>query len=308
MPSQRVLYLLAFLGITILIPTSVRAQVYSSSLTGVVTDPSQAAVPGVAIKLTDVNKGYEYSATTDELGRYLVRNLPPGTYRLVATAAGFKASVREGIVLNVDVNTSLDVRLEVGETQESVQVVGEAPLLATQDAATGQTLNRNFVNDLPLIGRNVLDLARLAPGVTRVAGEGYGTEENNNVVVNGSRNSNADVLIDGVSANIMISHGGVQATVEAPDVDAVEEVKIQTNYSADIAGYSGNSVINLVIRSGTNSYHGNVYEFLRNDKLAANDWFNNLYGSPRPDSSLQPVRRHRGWSDPEEQDILLLRP
>jgi len=190
--------------------------------------------------------------------------------------------VQERIILNVDVNTNLDVRLEVGESQQTVQVVGEAPLLATQDAAQGQSLNQNFVNDLPLIGRNVLDLARLAPGVTRVAGVGYGTEQNNTIVVNGSRNNNADVLIDGVTANIMISHGGVTATVEAPDVDAVEEFKVQTNFSADIAGYSGNSVINLIIRSGSNSFHGSAYEFLRNDKLAANDWFNNLYGSPRP--------------------------
>jgi hypothetical protein len=103
----------------------------------------------------------------------------------------------------------------------------------------------------------------------------------NNIVVNGSRNSNADVLVDGVSANIIISHGGVQATVETPVVDAVQEFKIQTNFSADVGGYSGNSVINLVVRSGTNQYHGSLWEFFRNDKLAANDWFNNLYGNPR---------------------------
>src|SRR6266511_4075885 len=111
------LCLLAFLGLTALIPTSVRAQVYTSSLTGVVTDPSGAAVPNVAIRLTDVNKGYQYNASTDESGRYLMRSLPPATYRIAATAPGFKASVREGLVLNVDVNTSLDMRLEVGDTQ-----------------------------------------------------------------------------------------------------------------------------------------------------------------------------------------------
>ena len=91
-------------------------------------------MPAVEVKLTDVNKGYDYTAQTNESGRYLLRSLPPGTYRLTATAAGFKASVREGIVLNVDVNTNLDVRLEVGESQQTVQVLGEAPLLSTQDA------------------------------------------------------------------------------------------------------------------------------------------------------------------------------
>jgi hypothetical protein len=208
--------LISIIGLAALIPASVWAQAYSSSLTGLVTDASGGAVPAVDVKLTDVNKGYDYTAQTNEQGRYLLRSLPPGTYRLTATAAGFKASVREGIVLNVDVNTNLDVRLEVGEAQQTVQVVGEAPLLSTQDAVTGQTLSREFVNDLPLLGRQVLDLARLAPGVTRVAGEGYGTGDMNNIVVNGSRNSNADVLVDGVSANIMISHGGVQGTSKLP--------------------------------------------------------------------------------------------
>ena len=273
--------LIAFLGLVALIPASIWAQAYSSSLTGLVTDPSGAAVPAANVKLTDVNKGYDYTAQSNEAGRYLLRALPPGTYRLTATASGFKASVREGIVLNVDVNTNLDVHLEVGSTQESVQVLGEAPLLSTQDAVVGQTLNRDFVNDLPLLGRNPLDLVRLAPGVTRVAGEGYGTGDNNNVVVNGSRNSNADVLVDGLTTNITISHGGVQAYVEVLELDAVQEFKVQSNFSADVGGYSGNSVINLIVRSGTNEFHGSAWEFLRNDKLAANDWFNNLYGKPR---------------------------
>ncbi len=273
--------LIALLGLVALIPASMRAQVYTGSLTGLVTDPSGAAVPAAAIKLTDVNKGYDYTAQTNESGRYLLRSLPPGTYRLAATAAGFKASVREGIVLDVDQNASLNIGLEVGEPQQTVQVLGEAPLLSTQDAVVGQTLNRDFVNDLPLLGRNPLDLVRLAPGVTRVAGEGYGTGDNNNVVVNGSRNSNADVLVDGLTTNITISHGGVQGYVEVLELDAVQEFKVQSNFSADVGGYSGNSVINLIVRSGTNEFHGSAWEFLRNDKLAANDWFNNLYGNPR---------------------------
>src|SRR6185295_17840996 len=126
--------LITLAGLFALIPASVWAQVYSSSLTGLVTDPSGAAVPVAKIKLMDVNKGYDYTAQTNESGRYLLRSLPPGTYRLTATATGFKASVREGIVLDVGVNTNLDVRLEVGESQQTVQVEGEAPLLSTQDA------------------------------------------------------------------------------------------------------------------------------------------------------------------------------
>ena len=102
-----------------------------------------------------------------------------------------------------------------------------------------------------------------------------------------------------------ISHGGVQAYVEVLELDAVQEFKVQSNFSADIGGYSGNSVINLIIRSGTNEFHGSAWEFLRNDKLAANDWFNNLYGNPlvwQPavTSALQPVWRHRRRTYQEE--------
>src|SRR5581483_11789661 len=125
MSKQRATFAI-LLGLTSLTPDSVRAQVYSSSLTGVVTDPSGASVTGDAVRLIDVKKGYDYNAQTDASGRYLLRSLPPGKYRLTATATGFKAYVREGIVLNVDVNTNVDVRLEVGEPQQSVQVLGEA--------------------------------------------------------------------------------------------------------------------------------------------------------------------------------------
>ncbi len=305
----------ACLGV-LLIPAVLWAQVYSGSLTGVVTDPSGALVTSVKIILTDVNKGFTYTAQTDDTGRYLLRSLPPGTYKLAATAPGFKASVRDGIVLNVDDNSSIDIKLEVGAPQETIQVVSEAPLLSTQDASTGQVLNRNFVNDLPLLGRNALDLLRLAPGVSRSAGASYGTESNNNIVVNGSRNSQADVLIDGVTANITDSHGGVQATVEAPDVDAVQEFKIQTNFGADVAGFSGNSVINLVIRSGTNSFHGSAYEFFRNDKLNANDWFNNRYGNPRSPTRWNqfggtfggPIRKNKTFFFFDEETVLQKEP
>lgn len=265
------------------VPNALEAQVFTGSLTGVVTDPSGAVVPGVQVKLTDANKGYSYSSKSDETGRYLLRALPPGTYTLAASAAGFKASVRQGIVLNVNQNTSLNIPLELGEPQQAVQVVGEAALLSTEDASTGQILNRNFVNDLPLLGRNINDLARMAPGVTRAAGKGYGTEDDNNIVINGGRNGTADVLVEGVSVTQFGgSAGGVNGVLDKPAVDAVQEFKVQSNFGADISGFSGNTVINIVIRSGTNSFHGAGWEFVRNDVLSANDWFANRSGAKRP--------------------------
>src|SRR5882672_4784090 len=220
----------AYLFLLILMAAPAWTQVYSGSLTGVVKDSSGGIVPGAAVKLTDANKGYSYSAKTDDSGRYLLRSLLPGTYTIVASAAGFKLSQREGIVLNVNENTNLDIVLEVGQTQEIVDVVGQAPLLSTQDAVKGQTLNRDFVNDLPLLGRHVNDLARLAPGVTRAAGSGYTTEVDNNFVVNGQRNSTAEIIVEGVSFSTSGQHGGINAVLDVPDVDAVQEFKVQSGY------------------------------------------------------------------------------
>src|SRR5206468_13063727 len=125
--SRAKIWLVGLLGIAVLMPASTWAQVYSGSLTGLVMDPSEAIVPSVDVKLTDVDKGYSYTARTNEAGRYLLRSLPPGTYRLTATAVGFKLSVLEGIVLDVNQNTSLDIHLEVGQPQESVQVLNSLP-------------------------------------------------------------------------------------------------------------------------------------------------------------------------------------
>jgi hypothetical protein len=262
--------------------STVLAQIYSGSLTGVIKDPSGGVVPGAAVKLVDVNKGYSYAAKSDDSGRYLLRSLLPGTYTASVAAPGFKLSQREGIVLNVNENRSLDIILEIGQAQEILEVAGQAPLLSTQDAVKGQTLNRDFVNDLPLLGRHVNDLVRLAPGVSRAAGQGYGTEADNNFVVNGQRNSTAEIIVEGVSFSTPGQHGGINAVLDVPDVDAVQEFKVQSSFSADVTGFSGNTVINMVIRSGTNSFHGNAWEFFRNDKLAANDWFANRNGRPRP--------------------------
>jgi hypothetical protein len=288
------------------------AQVYSGSLTGVVKDPSGGMVPGAAVKLTDTNKGYSYSAKTDDSGRYLLRSLLPGTYTIVAASPGFKLSQREGIVLNVNENTNLDIVLEVGQTQDIVDVVGSAPLLSTQDAVRGQTLNRDFVNDLPLLGRHVNDLARLSPGVTRAAGQGYGSEVDNNFVVNGQRNSTAEIIVEGVSFSTAGQHGGINAVLDVPDVDAVQEFKVQSSFSADVTGFSGSSVINMVIRSGTNSFHGSAWEFFRNDKLAANDWFANRNGRNRPSIRFNqfggtaggPIRKNKTFFFADAEAIL----
>ena len=265
------------------------AQVYSGSLTGVVTDPTGAVVPGAKVTVTDVTKGYAHSATTDGVGRYLVTNLPPSTYKLSIESPGFKTSVRDGIVLDVNQRASLDVQLEIGQAVQSVEVVGSAAVLATQDAAQGQELNRAFVNDLPLVGRAVFDLAFLAPGVVQAPGATFGPNTMAlNWSSNGGRNSTAEVLIDGVTATSYEANSAVNNLLYQPSVDAVQEFKVQnSNFSAEV-GFTGNTYVNMVLRSGTNQFHGSAWDFLRNDKLDANDWFSNRSGG-----KLQPLRRNQ---------------
>jgi hypothetical protein len=277
--------LLSFLLLITLVPATVWAQVYSGSLTGVIKDPSGAVVPGAEVKLTDVNKGYSLNVKSDESGRYLLRSIAPGTYRLSVVASGFRAYLQQGIVLDVGQNASIDIALQLGEQSNTLEVTSESTLLQTEDVVTGQTLNRTFVNDLPLIGRYVMDLVYLTPGITRPPGRGVGSEadgEGNNFVANGGRSSTNDVLIDGVSVNLFAQHGGATGQIDIPSLEAVQEFKIQSNFSADTTGFSGSTAVNMIIRSGTNSFHGVAFEFLRNNVLTANDWFNNRAGVKLP--------------------------
>ncbi|HEY2011909.1 MAG TPA: carboxypeptidase regulatory-like domain-containing protein, partial [Bryobacteraceae bacterium] len=262
-----------------------RAQVYSGSITGVVADPSKAVVPGAVIVLTDEEKGFSYTSKTDIDGRYVLRNLPPGRYRLTATAPGMRTQTQTGIVLNVGQNAEADVNFEVQGTTETVSVEGVAPLLSTQDASTGQLVNQRFINDLPLTSRSVFNLAQLSPGVTQAPGGSFGLNAGaTNFISNGGRNSTADIVMDGVSQTNQENNSGITTALYTPPVDAVQEFKVQQNtYSADI-GFGGNTVLNVVTKSGSNDFHGSAYEFLQNSALNANNWFNNQNGakiSPR---------------------------
>lgn len=255
------------------------AQLYTGSISGTVSDPTGAVVPNVKVTITDVTRGFTFSSVTDASGAFTVRNLPPSTYNLRAEAAGFNPFTRENITLNVNQNASLPIEMTVAGDTQTVQVVEGAPLVQTEDASTGQTVNRTFINDLPLAGRAVFDLARLAPGVSEPRGNGGWS---NNFVSQGSRNATADVLLDGVSTVAAEQNGNFQMPLYQPSVDSVQEFRVQqSGFSAEF-GFSGSTVVNMVTRSGTNEFHGSLYEFLRNEKMNANNFFNNSGGVARP--------------------------
>jgi len=259
------------------------AQLFTGSITGVVTDPTGAVVPGAKVLLTDVNKGYAYTATSDAVGRYVLTSLPPSTYKLSVEAQGFKTNVQDGIRLDVNQKVAIDVALQLGASVQTVEVTGAAPVLSTQDAVMGQELDRTFVNDLPLLGRGVFDLAFLAPGVIQAPGATFGPNSgSNNWSSNGGRNSTAEVLIDGVTATTYEPNSAVTTVLYTPSVDAVQEFKVmQNNYSAEV-GFTGNTYVNMVLRSGTNAFHGSAWDFLRNEKLDSQDFFGNRAGNKLP--------------------------
>jgi hypothetical protein len=264
------------------------AQLYTGSIAGTVKDPSGAFLANAQIKATDTQKGFEFSATSDSSGRYVIRELPPSNYVVTASASGFKTQRQDNVRIDINQNASVDFSMAVGAFAEVVDVRAGAVELQTEDAETGQVVNRRFINDLPLVDRNVLALTSLAPGVTEM-NDFCGQTDclNTNFVSNGSRGASADFLLDGASATNSEPNGGITAITYLPSPEAIEEFKVQqTNFSAEY-GFSGASVVNIVSRSGTNKFHGSVYEFFRDDSLDANDWFANRNGDPIP-----PLRRH----------------
>jgi len=266
--------------------SGLNAQLYTGSVSGMVTDPSGAVIASAHATLVDEQKGYSFGATTDSAGRYLFRQVPPGNYSVSVEAPGFQKVRKENVVLTVNQNVSVDFPLKVGAESQVVDVSATGVELQTQDAVTGQVVDRKFINDLPLISRSVFDLAFLAPGTAVPDHQCEGCSATN-FISNGSRNATADVLMDGVSTSNFEQNSGVLNQFYTPSVEAVEEFKVQqSNFSAEY-GFSGATIVNLVTRSGTNQFHGSVYEFLRNDKLDANNWFSNHNGEPR-----SPLRRN----------------
>jgi hypothetical protein len=262
----------------------------NADVSGTVRDNTGSVVPKATLKLTNEATGVVRMAPTDEKGLYAFPAVQPGVYDLSVSAAGFQSQNRTGITISVADNAEVNFDLKVGAVSETVTVTAEQQLLQTADAVTGQTIDREYVNDMPLINRSALDLAYLTPGVSQPPGSTYGNNQvsvvpfltSNNFVSNGSRNATSDVLIDGITTGEMISGGLGEFTSYTPSVDAVQEFKVQqTNFSAEY-GFSGATVTNLLTRSGTNQFHGNLFEFLRNNKLDANNFFANRAGIALP--------------------------
>jgi Carboxypeptidase regulatory-like domain/TonB dependent receptor len=274
-------------ALLVAMPAGAFGQAYFGTITGVLTDPTGAVIPGAKMALTDQEKGYVFNATSDGDGRYLYRSVPPSVYSVTAERAGFEKTVRTGVRVDVNQNATVNFSLKVSGLVQSVDVNAESQALDAQDAATGLVVDRKFINDLPLVDRYVMDLTMLTPGVTESDDQCSIGCTGTNFVSNGSRNSTSDVLMDGATVTNYEPNGGVTQVTYTPSPEAVEEFRVeQSNFSAEY-GFSGASVVNLITRSGTNLFHGSGYDFIRNTITDANNWFNNLNGIPIP-----PVHRN----------------
>ncbi len=286
-PIKRKISVLLVAVLVLFLSLTCLGQAYFGTVSGELTDATSAVVTGAKVILTDQEKGFNFQTTSDSSGRYLFRSIPPGVYVVTVEAAGFAKTESARFKVDVNENATANVTLRVAVASQSVQVESAAQAIQTEDAETGQVVNRRFINDLPLIDRNIESLTALAPGVTEMDDQCPEPCLGTNFVSNGSRGATADILLDGASVTNSEPNGGITSVTYLPSPEAVEEFKVQqTNFSAEY-GFSGASVVNVIGRSGTNKFHGSAYEFLRDDSLDANDWFANRAGD-----SIPPLRRH----------------
>lgn len=257
------------------------AQSFTASVRGTVTDGSNASIGTAKVVVTDAERGTTFTSNTDETGRYVVTALPPGSYILTVESSGFKRFSSGKFSLAVQQQATVNATLEIGDMKSTVEVAGSAALVNTTIANLGQVIENRYILQLPNLARNSMSMAYLTPGV--VGSGGRRGDNSTNFVANGSRNSTSDVLVDGVTVTTVEQNSGITDLKFSPSVDAVQEFKMQTNFFSAEYGQTGGAVVNMVTRSGTNSYHGTGYYFLRDEKLNANDWFSNRAGRAIPE-------------------------
>ena len=267
------------------------AQVERASIIGNVTDPSGAAMTGVGITVTNEETNTQVRVVTDEAGAYTAVNLIPGSYNISASQGGFRPVVFRNFVLQVGQSARLDIRMEVGAVDQTVEVTGTLPLLQTENAAVGQVISREAVNSLPLNGRNFVQLAILAPGVS---GLDYAQPNTINtgkrpdelrpggtaIQLSGGVSFSNEVLLDGIDNTEMIS----QTFVVRPSVEGIQEFKVLTNNAGAEYGRTIGAVVVVTTKAGSNQWRGSLFEFVRNDRFDARNFF------ARPDAPKPPFK------------------
>ncbi len=259
------------------------AQSTSASLTGRVTDPNKAVIGGATVTAINTGTQIRYQGFTNGTGTYYISNLAPGRYRIEVEKLGFKAVIQAGVILHVQDALEVNFEMILGSASESVTVEGSSPPLDTESSTVGTVVEQRKANELPLNGRNVFNLIVLAPSVIPQGGStgtpvGVNPFGWNNYQVNGSFGNQSAEYLDGQPLNI----GYINLPILIPTQDSIQEFRVQTsNLGAEWGKFSG-GVTSLSTKTGTNSLHGEAYEYFRNRVFNANDFFLNSAGKPRP--------------------------
>jgi hypothetical protein len=264
----------------------------TGALAGTISDPTGAVVAGATVEVTSQANGQTRTAISQANGRYVAALLPPGVYRIAVRNTGFKENIEEGIHVDVSVTTTLDVVMQLGEVSEKITVTATPLMTDVESSTLGRVVNENAVEGLPLVTRNYTQIIGLSPGVEAPVtnatelGRGSGgvspTQTTAGLFVNGARSYDNNFQMNGISVNDNESTGGSSGGIPIPNADALAEFKVQTALYDAAFGHNAGANVDVITKSGTNQYHGSLFEFFRNEALNANDFFFNSTGQPRP--------------------------
>src|SRR5215468_3274751 len=260
--------------------SSAFAQTDRGTITGTVSDPTNAVIPGASVVATNVETGAKYDTVSTETGNYTLAQLPSGNYQLSVELPGFKKYVRQGLTIQAAQTVRIDVGLEVGNNAEEVTVEADAPLLKTESGELSHVITTKRIDDLPILQtgafagsggiRNPFTVAALIPGSALTITPG---QVGPTIRINGGTNNSYMVMIEGMDATNSLGQGASQQN--QPGTDSIQEFAIQTsNYSAEF-GQTGNAIMNVTFKSGTNQFHGTAYEYLVNEFMNAGQPFTN---------------------------------
>ncbi|HKR85882.1 MAG TPA: carboxypeptidase-like regulatory domain-containing protein, partial [Terriglobales bacterium] len=265
---------LLFIGLAILLTTTLFSQI-AGRIEGTVQDPNGAVIANARISAVNVKTQAHFEATSSGSGAFVIPGIPPGTYSLTIESAGFQKQVLENVEVNVGAIVPELIRLKVGEVMNSVTVEANALSVQTTDAQISRQVTIRDIDTLPQLARTPITLAAFQPGVQLNAGDVTFSH------VNGQRQGSNNSSLDGIDVNdSLVPRLGLSLT--ANDTDSVGEFRIVTEGGKAEYGRNAGGQVDLVTRSGTNSYHGNASDYLRNTDLNANDYFSNQSGTPRP--------------------------
>ena len=286
MRSQRYRFLVTFI-LVMLSAAGAAAQEFRATIRGQVLDSSKAALPGVTVTAQNIETNEVATATPNAQGNYTIPFLRPGSYTLTADLQGFQKYTRSGLVLEVNQTATINMQLGLGGLTEEVNVTAESPLLETSNASRGTVIDNKRIAELPLQSRNPFALSVLVAGVNYNAQAIYLRPFDNGALadwsMNGGQNRNNEFLLDGAPNN---ANQGGNNIAYVPPADAVQEFKISTNSYDAQYGRTAGGVVNVSLKSGTNSFHGSVYDYMRRKALAANSFLLNSRNAPKTDQYI----------------------